>query len=171
MTTWSLFAVGAAAALAFTHEARADERVPARWVGMDGRTYLVPTAPPDAEEGGATRSLDKHGRPRRRVNVGMAVAGGIFTGLGTLAFFGGIAGYFATIDCNSSSGFLPSVSCTDKKEILLVSLGGAVSAAAIGTPLLVVGLRRPPKNAPIAPADEASLSLSIGPVSGLTLAF
>ena len=162
----SLLVAGFLGAVSFPGEARGGPAAPPNsWVGVDGRTYY---APPETDP-----RLDKKGRPRRKVNVGMTVAGGIFAGLGAMAFVGGLAGYFATIDCDTSSspyGF-GSVRCTDHKEILFVSLGGVVSAAAIGTPLLVVGLRRPEKNEIEKPAEDASVSFTVGAVSGLTVKF
>jgi hypothetical protein len=148
------------------------------WVGMDGRSYYVAPAPPldaeeaaEAEEAARPVELDKHGRPRRKVNVGMTVAGGVFAGVGLLAFVGGLAGYFATIECTNPAGLF-NVRCTDHKEILWVSAGGIVSAVAVGTPLLVVGLRRPPKNEIEKPAEEqASVSFSVGAVSGVSVRF
>jgi hypothetical protein len=151
------------------------------WVQEEGRTYYsepadaqVTAAPPAAQESDRDRSRrrKKDKRPPRQVNVGMTVAGGIFTGLGAMAFLGGLAGYFATIDC--TSGFI-FPSCTDQPEILLVSLAGIVTATAIGTPLLVVGLRRraPATDSPVAPdvEPEPSVSLQLGPVSGLRVTF
>lgn len=161
------------AALAWKHEARADQApVGATWVGPDGRTYYVPPGAPlaEREEPEPERRGRKQQKPKGpRNSLGMAVAGGIFLGLGGMAFVGGLAGYFATIDCNSGWIF---PSCTDHKEILLVSLGGIVGATAIGTPLLVVGLRRRPLNEiQELPAEEATLSFTLGPVSGLSLSF
>ncbi len=162
------------AALGWQREACADQAPGggSTWVGPDGRTYYVPAAAhePEQEEAPPDR-----GRKRRKPkgppkSVGMAVAGGILVGLGGIAFTGGLAGYFGTIDCQSA-GFM-QVSCRDHKEILLVSLVGIVSATAVGTPLLVVGLRRTPKNEIESPAaEDASLSVNVGPVSGLTLRF
>jgi len=67
------------------------------------------------------------------------------------------------------------ISCSDHPEILLVSLGGIVSAAAIGTPLLVIGLtRRAPADDPDMPdprEPEPTVSLQLGAISGLKLAF
>lgn len=172
MMRWSLLAVGCLSVASFRHDARAEPVAPASgtWVGLDGRTYYVPPVEAPAPEPEEPVRLDKHGRPRRKVNVGMTVAGGVFAGVGLLAFVGGLGGYFGTIDCHSGDWF--QVSCTDHKEILFVSLAGVVSAVGIGTPLLVVGLRRPPKNKIESPAaEDASLSFDVGPVSGLTLRF
>ena len=153
-----------------------------RWTTHALATFLLLPTPAFAAEPGPAPDAPTVAEPATEMNsVGMAIAGGIMSGLGTLILVGSAVVYAEETKCNEP-GLAGAISCEIESELqsgveepalIGAMVVGAVHVA-VGIPLLVAGVWRVPLDGSVAAADAIvrDPELRIGPGSlGLRLRF